>query len=54
MGDVTRFPVTYEQRKRNEKGLGYVPCKVSDRWLQFDNVSSYQQDGEYIWVNVMR
>lgn len=47
---VIRIPITYKQRKRNEMGKGYVPCEVSERWLQFpDNVSDYR----WITVDVM-
>lgn len=47
---VVRIPISYAQRKRNEFGNGYVPCEVSDRWLQFPT----EVDSErYIPVDVM-
>ncbi|EJO5347022.1 hypothetical protein NRP93_001088 [Clostridium botulinum] len=50
---VIKIPISYSQRKINEMGNGYVPCEVSERWLQFDNESISLQSGELIGVNVM-
>ncbi|MBG9776155.1 hypothetical protein [Brevibacillus laterosporus] len=52
MDNVIRFPITSEQRMKNLKGAGYVPCKVYNRWLQFER-SAQMSDGEYIIINVM-
>lgn len=53
---VIQIPVTYEQRKLNEHGLGYVPCLTSSQWLQFPETAVHdinipvklmaQEDGE--------
>ncbi|MGG4495646.1 hypothetical protein [Brevibacillus reuszeri] len=40
---VVRIGVTHEQRMRNQKGAGYVPCEVSGRYLMFD--SHVTEDG---------
>lgn len=51
---VVRFPITYSQRKTNQMGAGYVPCVVSDRWLQFPSESAgHYDEGEFISVSVM-
>ncbi|AUN11581.1 hypothetical protein [Clostridium botulinum] len=50
---VIKIPISYSQRKINEMGNGYVPCEVSERWLQFDNESISLRSGEFIGVNVM-
>lgn len=47
---IVKIPISYEQRKINENGVGYVPCQVSGRWLQFNTMV---QDEKYIEVNVM-
>lgn len=33
--NVVAIPVTSEQRKLNEHGEGYVPCALTEKWLQF-------------------
>ncbi len=53
---VIQIPVSYEQRKLNEHGLGYVPCLTTDKWLQFPETAVHevnipvklmaQEDGE--------
>ncbi|AKA70151.1 hypothetical protein [Clostridium scatologenes] len=55
MGDekVVKIPIDYKQRKINEYGQGYVPCEVSNRWLQFADESNLCQGGEFIGVDVM-
>lgn len=50
---VTKIPISYSQRKLNEMGDGYVPCQISDRWLQFDSESELCGGGEFISVDVM-
>ncbi|MGE6488499.1 hypothetical protein [Paenisporosarcina sp. NPDC076898] len=47
---IVKIPISYEQRKINEHGNGYVPCQVSSRWLQFNTLITYK---DYIMVNVM-
>ncbi len=54
MSKVVKFPISFSQRKRNEKGKGYVPCEVSNRWLQFpENSGGIFSTGEYIEIDVM-
>lgn len=48
--NLVRIPITFKQRKINEYGKGYVPCEVSERWLQFPDEIS---DERYIGVDVM-
>lgn len=49
-GKLIRIPISYRQRKINEHGEGYVPCEVSERWIQFpDEVS----DERYIPISIM-
>lgn len=50
---VIRIPVSYDQRKKNEKGPGYVPCQISGRYLYFCMESDILKEGEFIWVDVM-
>lgn len=47
---VVKIPITYEERKINEYGKGYVSCLVSERWLQFPETASHER---HIPVNVM-
>lgn len=47
------MPISNAQRKFNEMGEGYVPCEVSDRWLQFHEDSAYVGNSEFISVDVM-
>lgn len=47
--NVTRISITYEQRMRNLKGPGYVPCEVSGRYLLFD---SHVSEEGYVHANV--
>lgn len=47
---VVRIGITYDQRMRNEKGSGYVPCEVSGRYLMFNN---YVSDDGFVFANVM-
>lgn len=41
-GKVIQIPVTYEQRKLNEHGEGYVPCLVTNKWLQFPETAMHE------------
>jgi hypothetical protein len=54
MGKVVHFPVTTSQRIRNERGPLYVPCQVSERWIQFPEQSSGPYEGgEFIFIDIM-
>lgn len=50
---IVEFPVNHKQRQINKKGNGYVPCEVSDRWLQFNDTSYVVGDREVIELSVM-
>lgn len=51
---IIRFPVSTLQRLKNENGPGYVPCMVSERWLQFPKKSAgHFNAGEFIDIQVM-
>lgn len=40
---IIKMPITYTERKLNEMGNGYVPCQVSERWIQFpENTTDYR------------
>ncbi|MCB2354464.1 hypothetical protein [Clostridium estertheticum] len=47
---IIEIPISYDQRKINEYGQGYVECGVSNRWLQFNKQSP---DLKVITVDVM-
>lgn len=48
---ITRFPITFKERDYNLHGLGYVPCNISNRWLQFSD--TYSEGTGLIFVDVM-
>jgi len=48
-----RSDISYKQRMINQLGKGYLPCFVSDRWLQFNTVSEMYGDFELVTMNVM-
>lgn len=50
---VIRIPISYNQRKKNEKGDGYVPCQISGRYFNFSLESDSLNEGEFIAVDVM-
>jgi len=51
---IIKFPITHSQREKNQMGEGYVPCVVSERWLQFPNMSAgHYGGGEFIEISVM-
>lgn len=50
---IIRIPISYKQRKLNENGIGYVPCEISSRWLQFNSVSDIVGGRELVMVNAM-
>lgn len=47
---IIKIPISYDQRKINEYGQGYVPCAISNRWLQFHEETT---DLRFISVDVM-
>ncbi|WP_163581128.1 hypothetical protein [Gracilibacillus saliphilus] len=47
---IIKIPISYDQRKINEYGDGYVPCLVSERWLQFPETANNENN---IIVDVM-
>lgn len=51
---VLKFPISNWERIKNQMGKGYVPCMVSERWIQFPNKSggNYSK-GEFIEISVM-
>ena len=49
---IIKIPISYENRKKNEKGKGYVPCQVSERYLNFSMESTTVNDEEFIYVDV--
>jgi hypothetical protein len=51
--NVTKFPITYSQRRKNQLGSFVVECEVSGRFLKFHEKSSIFQSGEFITVDVM-
>ena len=50
---IIKIPITYKQKQINKHGEGYVPCEVSDRWLQFSQEYSRCAGGDLIPVSVM-
>lgn len=50
---VTRFPITYSERRKNMVGPLCVECQVSGRYLRFHEKSDIVQAGEFITVDVM-
>jgi hypothetical protein len=50
---IIKIPISFDQRKRNQKGEGYVPCEISDRYLNFYMESDVLNSGEFISVDVM-
>ena len=53
MGNIQKFPITYMQRRKNERGKTSVSCQVSDRWLKFSEKSTRLEGGEFISLDVM-
>lgn len=48
---ITPIPITFKERDYNLHGIGYVPCNVSDRWLQFSD--TYDEGTGLVFVDVM-
>lgn len=51
--NITRFPISAYQRRRNMQGPLHVECYVSGRWLQFGETSSPAGGGDIVWLDVM-
>jgi len=51
---IIKYPIDSWQRHVNKMGPGFVPCMVSERWLQFPAQSAGHFDrGEFIDIQVM-
>lgn len=50
---ITKFPISYSQRRKNINGPLYVSCQVSGRALQFHKKSHTFEKGEFITIDVM-
>ena len=48
---ITRIPVTFKERDYNLHGIGYVPCNITGRWLQF--ADTYDEGTGLVFVDVM-
>ena len=48
---IIKNPVSFSQRAHNIHGTGYVPCYVSDRWLQFSD--TFSKNNGFVFVDVM-
>ena len=53
MSNIKKFPITFTQRQKNERGKTSVSCQVSDRWLRFSEESTKLEGGEFISLDVM-
>lgn len=53
MSNIKKFPITFTQRQKNERGKTFVSCQVSDRWLRFSEESTKLEGGEFISLDVM-
>ena len=52
--NVTKFPISMSERQKNEMGPGFVPCMISERWIQFPEVSTgHFGGGEFIEISIM-
>ncbi len=51
---VIKFPISRSNCHKNKMGNGYVPCMVSDRWIQFPKKSAgHFEGGEFIEISIM-
>lgn len=48
---IIKIPISNKQRIYNSHGQGYVPCKISNRFLQFEE--TYCESNNYVFVDVM-
>jgi hypothetical protein len=53
MSNVTRFPTSGLQRRKNRLGRHSVVCVVSGRWLQFGPVSRVVGGDDFVTIDVM-
>ena len=51
MEKISRFPISFKEHAYNLHGTGYVPCAISERWLQFN--STYDRALNLVFVDVM-
>lgn len=52
--NVTTFPTTPHKRMARRLGARYVPCQVTDRYLEFPELSAGKfGGGEFIPIQVM-
>ena len=50
---ITKFPISFSQRRKNTLGPLSVECQVSGRCLRFHDQSSILESGEFIAVDVL-
>lgn len=48
---ITKFPISSKQKEYNKNGTGYIPCEISDRWLQFSD--TFDEHLGFVFVDVM-
>jgi hypothetical protein len=53
MSKVTRFPMNSDKRRKNRLGRFAVPCRVTDRWLQFAPTSRGDHRTQWMTIDVM-
>lgn len=51
MEKFSQFPISFKEHTCNLHGTGYVPCTISERWLQFDD--TYDRKLNLVFVDVM-
>lgn len=51
--NVTRFPITYSERRKNTLGPLKVECIVSGRLLSFSSEATPLKCGSAVWVDVL-
>lgn len=45
--NTTRISNSWLEKERNAHGTGYVPCYISERWLQF--ADTYDKDLNFVF-----
>ena len=51
---IIKFPISAWERHKNKMGKGYVPCMISERWIQFPKQSGgHFGGGEFIYIDIM-
>lgn len=53
MSNIKKFPITFTQILKNERGKTSVSCQISDRWIRFSEESTKLEGGEFISLDVM-